>query len=697
VKLDQNLITDLSNAINRIYDRILNEDFSDRLSEIDPEAEPETAALTGAINRILAILEHKALDRKQVEQNLQERETFLRLVLENIPQGIFWKDKNSVYLGCNRTLALMAGIEDVKNIIGKVDQELPWEQEEAQSFQADDNKVMNSDRPRYHIIETVQRADGQSAWIDTSKIPLHDTNGNVIGVLGTFEDITDRKRTEIELQESEARFRTLAEATFEGVMIHSQGKIIDANQNLADMSGYQLDELIGMDMLQLVTPESRHLVVENVQVDNEMLYEIEALRKNGSKFSVEIRGKHLPYQGKAMRVAAIRDISDRKQAEAELEKAYEYLNSVIDNLGVGLLVIDQHDRVNRINPALENMFRLEDVDVSEIIGNDCEQVFGSELKHIVAQTQSCTEIFTAELPLSDRKVGMVVGSSIHGSVLGDPNRSNCIGTVLLVRDITLEKEVDRMKTEFISNISHELRTPLTSILGFAKMICKKLESVDTLNPIEPKKLQRTLNQAGDNLGIIITEGERLSSIVNSVIDIANIEAGKTSWQMQPLSISEIITAAIEHNAAAIDRKQMHIQVDLEPDLPMILGDRDRLIQVVSNLISNAVKFSPDTSEINCQVQLNTQSIVVSISDSGMGIDKADRAKVFEKFSQIGDPLTAKPQGTGLGLSISKRVIEHHKGKIWVESELDKGSKFSFSLPLNLDLTNGGFDTPKTNI
>jgi PAS domain S-box-containing protein len=637
----------------------------------------------------LVIVAHDITKRKQVERELEERETFLRLVLDNIPQGIFWKDKSSVYLGCNKTLAQMAGIE-ASNIIGKVDCDLPWQQSEAEAFRADDTRVMSADAAQYHILESMLRADGEVAWIDTNKIPLHDADGNVIGVLGTFEDITARRKTEVALQESEARFRTLAEATFEAVVIHDHGKILDINQNLADMSGYSLEELTEIDMLTLVAPESHGILTENIESGNETMYEIVGLRKNGSRYSVEIRGKQLPYQGKMLRVAAIRDISDRKQAEAELEKAYEYLNAIIDNLGVGILVTDQHGYVNRINPVLEQMFSLEDTDITEIIGRDCSDVFGAEVKAIVEETKCRKEVFAAELALSGRKTGKAVATAIHETrLLEDPNGSSCIGAVLLIRDVTIEKEVDRMKTEFISNVSHELRTPLTSILGFAKMIDKKLsdsvqplvQSVLTQLPTEGKKAEKTLKQVEANLNIIVTEGERLTAIVNNVIDIANLESDKVAWNMQPISIQDIVETALASKSTLAAKKQIQIETEFDRDLPQIIGDRDRIIQVVNNLLSNAIKFTPEAGEVKCKVKLENQAIVVCVSDTGMGIEKADQDKIFEKFSQVGDTLTDKPHGTGLGLPISKRVIEHHGGKIWVESELDQGSIFSFSLPI----------------
>jgi CheY-like chemotaxis protein len=260
--------------------------------------------------------------------------------------------------------------------------------------------------------------------------------------------------------------------------------------------------------------------------------------------------------------------------------------------------------------------------------------------------------------------------------------TNYLGTVILIRDITAEKEVDRMKTDFISTVSHELRTPLTSVLGFAKLIQKKLEeSIFPLIQTDDKKVNRSVRQVSENIEIIVSEGTRLTKLINEVLDVAKIEAGKMQWNMQPMAITEVIDRAFSATSALFEQKGLAPVREIEADLPDVYGDKDRLIQVVINLISNAVKFT-EKGCITCRVRQDNQFIVVSVVDQGVGISESDQPKVFEKFKQVGDTLTDKPQGTGLGLPISKEIVAHHGGKIWVESEVGKGSTFSFTLPIS---------------
>ena len=237
------------------------------------------------------------------------------------------------------------------------------------------------------------------------------------------------------------------------------------------------------------------------------------------------------------------------------------------------------------------------------------------------------------------------------------------------------------KSTFLAGVSHELRTPLTSILGFAKIIQKRLENrIFPMVNAHDEKTERAVRQVSENIDIIVAEGERLTALINDVLDLAKIEAGKVEWHMQPLLVSDVIERATAATAALFERKRLELIKDVEVGLPQIVGDRDRLIQVVINLISNAVKFAEQGS-VTCRATRANGEVVISVIDTGVGIADADLPKVFERFTQVGDTLTDKPKGTGLGLPICKEIVEYHGGHIWVESELGRGSNFSFTLPV----------------
>ena len=372
--------------------------------------------------------------------------------------------------------------------------------------------------------------------------------------------------------------------------------------------------------------------------------------------------------------------------EQRVQERTEQLNAIIDNLGDGLLVIDPAGIVIRSNPTLVKLF---DLHGQPFVGQFCHEIFSDELSQLIAQNQmDPTQLLIADVELPNSRVGQALVTAIASEDhLFDEN----FGSIVLIRDITAEKEIDQMKTDFISTVSHELRTPLTSVLGFTKLIQKKLE--DTLIPAvntDTKKTQRAVRQVRENLDIIVSEGERLTSLINDVLDISKIEAGKIEWSMETTAIEDIIEQAISATSVLAQANDLEIIRDIEPQLPAVICDRNRLLQVLINLFSNAIKFT-NRGTITCRVRHQqddpNDALVVSIVDTGIGLSRDDLNKVFEKFKQVGKVMTDKPRGTGLGLPICKQIIEYHGGRIWAESELGQGSTFSFALPLRDSLDN----------
>lgn len=371
-----------------------------------------------------------------------------------------------------------------------------------------------------------------------------------------------------------------------------------------------------------------------------------------------------------------------KSATAELQDTLANLGSIIDNIADGLLVTDPEGKITRFNPALSRLFNLGNLDLT---GEICSEIFSKEVNALITKANNDPgTIFTIEVPLAQNLVGKAVATAVlkEDEDLRDESAAKVlVGTVILFRDITAEKEVDRMKTDFISTVSHELRTPLTSVLGFAKIIKKKLE--ETILPYvntEDKKVRRAVNQVSENIEIIVSEGVRLTSLINDVLDIAKMEAGKTDWRMEPMSVVDVVERGIAATSALFIQKNLELIRDFQGGVPKNLGDQDRLIQVAINLLSNSIKFT-DQGSITCRITHTQEEITVSIIDTGMGISEADQPKVFEKFKQVGDTLTDKPKGTGLGLPICKEIIEQHGGRIWVEGQIGVGSIFSFTLPV----------------
>ena len=367
-------------------------------------------------------------------------------------------------------------------------------------------------------------------------------------------------------------------------------------------------------------------------------------------------------------------------AIVELQNTLAYLTAVIDNMADGLLVTDTEGIITHVNPALSFMFALRETD---LIGKNSRDLFGHAISDIIEKTRKArNEIFTSEIELAHNRIGKAVATGIHKDTLQTEEKG--IGSVILIRDITSEKEVDRMKTDFISTVSHELRTPLTSVRGFTEIIKKRLEEdiFPTFSVEKNKKIYNGIKRIRENLDVILSEGERLTALINDVLDISKLEAGKVEWKMENLQMFDIIDRAWVATSSLFEQKNLEFTKVIEEKMPDVTGDKDRLIQVVINLFSNAVKFT-EKGFITCKVRQKDNEVQVSVIDTGIGIADTDQEKVFEKFRQAGDTLTNKPTGTGLGLSICKQIVEYHGGRIWLDSEWGKGSNFTFSIPLSL--------------
>ena len=221
---------------------------------------------------------------------------------------------------------------------------------------------------------------------------------------------------------------------------------------------------------------------------------------------------------------------------------------------------------------------------------------------------------------------------------------------------------------------------MTSVLGYTAITRKKLQEI--LFPriaLKDGRVEKTMRQVIQNLGIVISEGERLTNLINDLLDISKMEAGQLEWKMQPLSVDDIIDIAMDATSTLFEQKGLQLKREITGTIPEIVGDRDRLVQVMINLLSNAVKFT-EKGLVTCRAAADLGEVVISVTDTGIGIPRTELDNIFKKFKQVGDTLTDRPKGTGLGLPISKQIIVQHGGRIWVESELGQGATFCFTLP-----------------
>ncbi|RMF58811.1 MAG: histidine kinase [Calditrichaeota bacterium] len=230
------------------------------------------------------------------------------------------------------------------------------------------------------------------------------------------------------------------------------------------------------------------------------------------------------------------------------------------------------------------------------------------------------------------------------------------------------QELDRLKDDFVSTVTHELRTPLTSVRAFSEIL---YDNTDL-----------ELSQRQHFLKIIIKESERLTRLINQLLDLQKIESDTMDWNIERIDIVELVKDAVQATSQLMNEKSITLDMNV-PDQPLYInGDPDRLTQVMLNLLSNAIKFSPEEKGlITINIAREGDQVLVSVKDNGIGIRKEDQGLIFEKFRQVHNPVDGRPSGSGLGLAITRQIVEYHQGKIWVESSPGLGSTFFFTLPL----------------
>lgn len=349
--------------------------------------------------------------------------------------------------------------------------------------------------------------------------------------------------------------------------------------------------------------------------------------------------------------------------------------AILLSMGEGLIALDEMGRTVLINRVAAEFFHIKDE--SSVIGKSIEEAIREfkvndkndkplapeqapsyrTLKD--GETMSDTFIFHAA---DDRKILFDINSSPIKL------KDKIVGAVVIFRDVTKEKEVDRMKTEFISLASHQLRTPLSAIRWYSEM----LVSGDA-GKLMPEQLDFATNISDSTV--------RMIGLVNALLNIARIESGRIMVDPKPTDLKELVSGIVTDLKAKTEEKQQTLIISVHDELPKINLDPRLISQVYMNLLTNAIKYSPKGSEISVFISRKGDQIISQVTDNGYGIPKAQQARIFEKFFRAANAVKVETDGTGLGLYLIKSVVESSGGKIWFESEEGKGTTFWFSMPL----------------
>jgi PAS domain S-box-containing protein len=488
-----------------------------------------------------------------------------------------------------------------------------------------------------------------------------------------------RKNAEEALKESEERFKSLHNASFGGIAIHDKGVILDCNLGLSEISGYTVEELIGMNGLMLVAEDSRDTVMKNILSGFEEPYEVMGLRKDGTEYPARLEAKNIPYKGKQVRVVEFRDITEQKKAEGSLRESEAKLNAMITNTADIIAIVDKDGINNFKSPNIERWFgwRPEEIIGVPVWKNIHPDDYVSTQKVFSTILEKPGAISTGESRYLCKN-GSYKWIEFTGiNLLHDPAIK---GVLLNYHDITdrkkaehslieakmMAEENNRIKSEFLANMSHELRTPLTAVIGFSDIL-----STQKFGELNDKQVQFVDH--------ILKSGKHLLEVINDVLDLSKVEAGKMELDCENFSVSKLF-GEVQRSLYPLSLRKS-IEIDIKDDVQDsdIFADKLKLKQIMYNLLSNAIKFTPDNGKVTVVARRADNILEVSVSDTGIGIPVQRLEEIFDPFMQVDASNKRRYGGTGLGLALARRFVEMHDGKIWVESEEGKGSTFTFTI------------------
>jgi PAS domain S-box-containing protein len=502
------------------------------------------------------------------------------------------------------------------------------------------------------------------------------------------------RRIQLELQENRDKYLDLYDFAPTGYFtLDSNSLILDVNLAGSKLLGSEKHRLIGTQFTAFISPDSQDAVYfhyrEVLKNGIKGNCELKMLKADGTPFYAQLISIVVPEKdGKLSHCkTAVIDITERKQAERELQESKHLIEAIVENVPLMIFLKESADlRFVVFNRAGEELLGY---DRKALIGKNNLDLFPPEqAAHFMAKDREVLDGKAAildipEEPILTAKKGQRLLHTRKVCIRGSDGVTKYL--LGISEDITERKQAEaqtieietlkqtsQIKSELLANVSHELRTPLSSIKGF-------IETLMETDVKWSKKQQMEFLQAADN------ETDRLLLLIRDLLDMSRIESGKLTQDKRSYSVNEILNSGSKVLSAITAKHRL--KIGSVSDLPPVQADKLRIIQVITNLVENAVKFSEEGSQIIIEAKSFENSVIFSVEDSGIGMSPQVIANLFNRFYQAKQVVSGKIRGTGLGLTICKGIVEAHGGKIWVESEEGKGSKFSFSIPVIEDQTN----------
>ncbi len=632
--------------------------------------------LLGRIRQV----ERAARSRQRVESALTVERNFVSAVLDTAGALVAVFDTAGRIVRFNRACELAAGY-DFNILVGRYlwDKVIP--NEDVPDAMRHFEQMRSGQFPATFENRWINR-NGTIRRISWSANALFDGGGQLAFVITTGIDVTGQREAEIAIRESEARYRQLVEGSLGMVCTHDlTGKLLSVNAHGAQSVGRTVEQLLGKSLTDVMETSQRASFgryLTRVKETGEDRGLMHLCHTNRETLVIAYRNKLIAVPDRDPYVLGFGvDITEQVRVEGRLRTLTRQSDSILESVGEGIFGIDLEGKITIINSV-----------AAQTLGYKHEELFGRDMHEVAHHSRADGSPYPSEecpvfqtltnlntVRISNEVFWRKDGSSFPVEYVARPqietdskgeSTGKAVGVVVAFTDTTERRALDRMKDEFISTVSHELRTPLTSLRAALGLVTGGALSK------RPEKMQQMLEIALGNT-------DRLVRLVNDILDLERISSGKAELQSTMCSMDDLLTRASALQQAAAAKANIHVIT--KSGGVEVWADPDRILQALTNLISNAIKFSPAGSQIQLRARtIDDAEALIEVEDHGRGIPADKLEHIFERFHQVDASDSRAMGGTGLGLAICRSIINQHGGRIWATSVQGRGTAFHFILP-----------------
>jgi PAS domain S-box-containing protein len=628
--------------------------------------------------------------RKRLESALRDSEVRFRRAFENAAIGMTLGTPDHRCLDANAAYCRMVGVSR-EELIGRSFADVTYPDDRASEARLV-ARLRAGEIDAYEMVKRYPRPDGSIVTGLLTVSAVRDDTGALLYDIGLMQDITAQKVAEASLRESETRFRSTFEGAGIGMALSTpDGTIMIANPALETLLGYAPGQLAGVhiDAItfadDLASQRQTRRRVNEGEVDRYQL-EKRFVRKDGGIVWGLLNASVIRDERGAATatIGQVQDITARKEAEAALLHSEARLRALVQNDPDVFIIVSDVRKLTYVSPSAASAFGVAADELLGPVERVIRHLHPADVDHVravidqIGQRPRATA--SVEARIRHRSLGWRWFQIAVANLLQDPGIR---GYLFNLRDITERKraeiatvaalktkqaaleeleQLNQSKSQFLSTISHEFRTPLTAIIGYSELLANAPDAATV----------------ADDLAVIHREASRLGRMVDDILLIDRIDAGHLPLNPGPVDLNALARDVAETFRPLAERHT--VSLELDPALPGIDGDRDRLSQALTNLVSNAVKYSPEGGNITVVTRGNHDGVYISVRDEGIGIAADDLSRIFDRFERVESGITGRIAGTGLGLAIAREIAGLHGGRLWAESELGVGSTFYLAIP-----------------